>query len=60
MNCLVCADDINILGISININIIKKHTEAPLDADKEVGLEVNAEKTMYTAFLPPECRSESI
>jgi hypothetical protein len=29
-----------------NINIIKKSTEAILDAGKEVGLEIHAEKTM--------------
>jgi hypothetical protein len=30
-----------------NINMIQKNTEAPLDAGKEVGLEVNSEKTKY-------------
>jgi hypothetical protein len=30
-----------------NINIIKKNTEALLDASKEIGLEVNSEKTKY-------------
>jgi hypothetical protein len=30
-----------------NINIIKKNAEAPLDASKEIGLEVNDEKTKY-------------
>jgi aspartate carbamoyltransferase regulatory subunit len=29
------------------IDTIKKNTEALLDASKEVGLEVNAEKTKY-------------
>jgi hypothetical protein len=28
-------------------NIIKKNAEALLDASKEIGLEVNSEKTMY-------------
>jgi aspartate carbamoyltransferase regulatory subunit len=30
-----------------NIDTIKKNTEALLDASKEVGLEVNTEKTKY-------------
>jgi hypothetical protein len=42
---LVYADDINILGGSIHI--IKKNTEALLIASKEIGLELNTEKTKY-------------
>jgi hypothetical protein len=42
---LVCADNVNLLGD--NIDIIKKKTEILIDAGKEVGIEVNAEKNMY-------------
>jgi hypothetical protein len=42
---LVYADDVNLLGD--NIDTIKKNTEALIGANKEVGLEVNAEKTKY-------------
>jgi hypothetical protein len=42
---LAYADDVNILGE--NIDTIQKSTEALLDAGKEVGLEVNSEKTKY-------------
>jgi hypothetical protein len=41
---LAYADDVNIVGENIDI---KKSTEALLDASKEVGLEVNPEKTKY-------------
>jgi hypothetical protein len=39
---LVYTDDVNILGN--NLDTIKKNTETLIDASKEVGLEVNAEK----------------
>jgi hypothetical protein len=42
---LVYADDVNILGGSIHT--IRKNTKALVIARKEIGLEVNAEKTKY-------------
>jgi hypothetical protein len=42
---LVYAYDINLLGE--NKNIIKKNAETLLDSSKEIGLEVNSEKTKY-------------
>jgi hypothetical protein len=42
---LAYADDVNLLGD--NIDTIKKNTETLIDARKEVGLEINVEKTKY-------------
>jgi hypothetical protein len=43
---LVYADDVNQLGD--NIDTIKRNTQTLIDASKEIGLEVNTEKTKYT------------
>jgi hypothetical protein len=42
---LAYADDVNLLGD--NTDTIKKNTETLIDASKEVGLEINIEKTKY-------------
>jgi hypothetical protein len=42
---LVYADDVTILGRGVHA--IKKNTEASVVTSKEIGLEVNAEKTKY-------------
>jgi hypothetical protein len=41
----IYADDVNILGD--NIDTIKKNTQTLIDANKEIGLEVNTQKTRY-------------
>jgi hypothetical protein len=42
---LAYADDVNLLGD--NIDTINKNTQTLIDASKDVGLEVNVEKTKY-------------
>jgi hypothetical protein len=46
---LVCAD-VNLLGS--NTDTIKKKRDAFVDASKNVGLEINAEKTKYMLMSP--------
>jgi hypothetical protein len=43
------ADDVNLLGD--NIDTINKNTETSIDAYKEVGLEINVEKSKYMLLL---------
>jgi hypothetical protein len=40
---LAYADDVNLLGN--NMDTVKKNTQTLTDASKEVGLEINVEKT---------------
>jgi len=46
---LVYADDVNILGGSVHT--VKENAEALVVASKEIGLEVNADKTKYLVML---------
>jgi hypothetical protein len=43
LQLLAYADDVNLLAD--NIDTIKKNTEILIDASKEVGLEINVDKT---------------
>jgi hypothetical protein len=45
---LVYADDVYVLGD--NIDTIKKNTHTLIDSSKEIGLEVNTEKTKYMSL----------
>jgi hypothetical protein len=51
---LAYADDVNLLGD--NIDTMKKNTETLIDASKEVGLEINVEKTKCMLL----CRHENV
>jgi hypothetical protein len=42
---LIYADDVNLLGDSVNT--IKENSETLLEASRDIGLEINAEKTKY-------------
>jgi hypothetical protein len=53
----VCSNDVTI--VAENIDTIKKNTEALLDASKEVGLEVDSEKTRYINVSLSECRTKA-
>jgi hypothetical protein len=54
---LVYADDVNLLGDSVNT--IKENTETLLEVSRDIGLEINAEKTkVYDYVSSSEFRTE--
>jgi len=54
---LVYANDVNILGGSVHT--IKENAEALVVASKEIGLEVNTDKTVHGHVSRSECRTKS-
>ena len=55
---LVSVADVNILGISLYT--IRKNTEDLVVASREIGLEVNADKTKYMVMYRDfECKTKS-
>jgi hypothetical protein len=53
---LIYADDVNLLGYSINT--IKRNSETLLEAGRDIGLEINAEKTKYIIVSSSKFRTE--
>jgi hypothetical protein len=57
---LVYADDVNLLGNSVKI--IKENSETLLEASRDIGLEMNAEKTKYMimSHYPNSAQNQNI
>jgi hypothetical protein len=54
---LIYADDVDILGKKIHT--IMKNTEALLKVSKDDDPQVTEEKTKYTFFSSPKCKTKS-
>jgi hypothetical protein len=54
---LAYTDDVNLLGD--NTDAIKKNKETLIDASKEVGLEINVEKTKYKSLFCQQCAGKN-
>jgi hypothetical protein len=52
----ICADDVTLLGNSVNT--IKENSETLLEASRDIGLEINAEKTKHNIVSSSELRIE--
>jgi hypothetical protein len=57
---LFYADDVNLLGDSVNT--IRENSETLLEASRDIGLEINAEKTKYMVMscLPNSGQNQNI
>jgi hypothetical protein len=53
---LVCVDDVNLLSDSTNTT--KEKTEYLVEASRDVGLEINAEKRKYMIMSSSKLRTE--
>jgi hypothetical protein len=53
---LVYADDVDLLGHSVNT--IKENSETLIEASRSIGLEINAEKTVYDYVSSSKLRRE--
>jgi hypothetical protein len=54
---LVCADDVNLLGDSVNT--IKENSETLLEASRDIGLEINAgEDKLYDRVSSSKLRTK--
>jgi hypothetical protein len=58
-NFLLPIKSLSLDFLKSNIDTIKKNTETLIDGSKEVGLEINIEKSKYMLLSSPECRSKS-
>jgi hypothetical protein len=53
---LVYADDVNLLGDSVHT--IKENSEILLEASRDIGLKINAEKTKYMIMSSSKLQTE--
>jgi hypothetical protein len=54
---MICKNRIN--STTSPNHVHTQNTETSIDARKEVGVKINAEKTKHVAVSSPECRAKS-